>query len=291
MIGLIAYIVDGLSMGALYGLLALALVINYRSTRLINFAQGELAMLSVYLCLTFLGRMTPWLAVPLTLVTTFFIGVLVELLLLRRFKDGRDLNAVILTVGVFTVINSVVLWVYGPIQKSFPSPFGDGVTWFGKVGVSNQSIGAFLAALLILFIFFLIFQHTQIGLALRGVSQNWLAARVVGIRVEGMFSLGWGMAAVLGASAGMLVAPKLFVFPSMMQSVLIYSFAAAVVGGLESPLGAVLGGLLLGVVESLAAAWPPIGNDLKTVVAMGVLVMVLAIRPRGVFGRRKARQV
>jgi branched-chain amino acid transport system permease protein len=289
--GLIAYVADGLSMGGLYGLLALALVVIYRSTRLINFAQGELAMLSVYLCHSFLGRWNPWLAVGLALAVAFVVGALFELVLLRRFKDGRDLNAVIVTVGMFTVINSVVLWAYGPIQKSFPSPFGDGVTELGGIAISNQSIGAFLAALGVVTLLFLVFQYTRIGLGLRGVSQNWLAARLVGIRVDWMFSFGWGLAATLGGVAGMLVAPKIFVFPSMMQNILIYSFAAAIVGGLESPVGAVVGGLLVGVIESLAAAWPPIGNDLKTVVAMGVLVLVLAIKPTGLFGRRKARKV
>jgi branched-chain amino acid transport system permease protein len=289
--GLIAYAADGLAMGGLYGLLALALVVIYRSSRLINFAQGELAMLSVYLCLSFLKHANAWVAVPLALMVAFVVGALLELILLRRFKDGRDLNAVIVTVGMFTVINSVVLWLYGPIQKSFPSPFGEGVTQVAGVGLSNQSIGAFLTALVVILLLFGIFQFTRIGLALRGVSQNWLAARVVGIPVERMFSFGWGISAVLGAIAGMLVAPKIFVFPSMMQNILVYSFAAAIVGGLESPTGAMVGGLLVGVIESLAAAWPPIGNDLKTVVAMGVLVVVLAIKPTGIFGRRKARKV
>lgn len=287
----IAQIIDGLSTGSLYGIVALALVLIFRSTDVINFAQGEMAMFTTFLTWSMLHWAPGWLAVLIALAIAFAIGAALEAVVVRRVENGPLLNPVIVTLGLFTIFNSVALWQYGPIPKTFPTPFGNGTWKIGGVVVSHQSVGILAVALLVAFLLLLLFQYTNLGLALRATAQNRMAARLMGIRVPWMLTLGWALAAVVGTVAGLLVAPTLFVSPNMMQSVLIFAFAGAVLGGLDSPPGAIVGGMLVGVIENLAGTWDPIGSELKTVVAIALLVGILTLRPTGIFGRRAARRV
>jgi branched-chain amino acid transport system permease protein len=287
----ISQIIDGLSTGALYGIIALALVLIFRSTDIVNFAQGEMAMFTTFICWSLLLWAPGWLAVLLALAIAFALGGLLEAVVVRRVEEGPLLNPVIVTLGLFAIFNSVALWRYGPIPKTFPSPFGNGTFRIGDVVVSHQSIGVLGAALFVALLLFLLFQYTKLGLALRATAQDRLAARLMGIRVGWMLTLGWALAALVGTIAGILVAPTLFLQPNMMQAALTFAFAGAVLGGLDNPWGALLGGMAVGVIENLAGTWGPIGSELKTVVAIAILIGILTFKPAGIFGKRAVYRV
>jgi branched-chain amino acid transport system permease protein len=287
----VAQIIDGLSTGSLYGIMALALVLIFRSTDIINFAQGEMAMFTTFLAWSMLHWAPGWVAVLLALVISFALGALLEAVVVRRVEEGPLLNPVIVTLGLFVIFNSLALWRYGPIPKTFPSPFGNGTFQIGGVVIAHQSLGVLAVALLVALLLFLLFQYTNLGLALRATAQNRTAARLMGIRVGWMLTLGWGLSAAVGTVAGILVAPTLFVHPNMMLPVLTFAFAGAVLGGLDSPFGAIIGGMLVGVIENLAGTWEPVGSELKTVVAIALLVAILTLKPTGLFGKRVAKRV
>ncbi|MPZ23377.1 MAG: branched-chain amino acid ABC transporter permease [Dehalococcoidia bacterium] len=291
----------GLASGSLYAIVALALVLIYRSTDIVNFGQGEMAMLSTFFAWSFLNTMELWAAIPLTLAVAFMMGAIIERVVIRRVENAPVLNAVIVTLGLFVICNGLANWIYGPIPRPFPSPFaelagnlGDSDTnvSIGEVTVAWHSVGVFATALCLTLLLFVFFQRTKLGLAVRAAAQNPVAARLVGIRVNRMLTLGWAMSSMVGALAGMLVAHILQLDFNLMLTVLIFAFAAAVLGGLDSPLGAVLGGLIIGVVENLAGAlsFYDIGQ-IKTVVAFLAIVGVLVIRPTGLLGKRGAQRV
>jgi branched-chain amino acid transport system permease protein len=287
----ISQIIDGLSTGSLYGIMALALVLIFRSTDIVNFAQGEMAMFTTFITWSLMQWAPGWLAVLLALAIAFALGGLLELFIVRRVEGGPVLNPVIVTLGLFAIFSSLALWIWGSIPKTFPTPFGNGTFTIGGVVVAHQSIGTLVTALLVAGLLFLLFQYTGVGLALRATAQNRVAARLMGIRVNRMLMLGWALSATVGAVAGILIAPTLFLQPTMMQALLTFAFAAAVLGGLDSPFGALVGGMLVGVVENLAGTWDPIGSDLKTVVAILLLVGVLILKPTGLFGQRVVQRV
>lgn len=278
-------VVAGLSTGALYGIVALAIVLIYRSTRLLNFAQGEMAMFSAYLAWSFQQRLPFSLAFVLALASGFVMGGALERLVVRRVERRGHLNAVMVTLGLFVAINSLALWQWGAEPKRLDSPFGNGVVRVGDVAIGHHNLGVLAVSLGVVLALYLLFERTKLGLAMRATAFDQEASALVGIRVERMLTLGWALAAAMGALAGILVAPVVFVSPSMMSSVLIYAFAAAVLGGLDSPGGAVFGGLFLGVVENLSGTWDPIGSELKMVAAFVSIVLVLLVRPTGLFGR------
>jgi branched-chain amino acid transport system permease protein len=287
----ISQIIDGLSTGSLYGIMALAIVLIFRSTDIINFAQGEMAMFTTFIAWSLLQWAPPWLAVPLALAIAFALGALIEVTIVRRVEGGPVLNPVIVTLGLFAIFSSLALWRYGSIPKTFPTPFGNGTFEIGGVVISYQSLGTLATALLVAGLLLLLFKYTSLGLALRATAQNRTAARLMGIRVNRMLMLGWALSATVGAVAGMLIAPTLFLSPTMMQGLLTFAFAGAVLGGLDSPFGALIGGMLVGVAENLAGTWDPIGSDLKTVVAILLLVGVLILKPTGLFGHRVVQRV
>ena len=290
--------VSGLAQGAVFGSLALALVLIYRATEVINFAQGELAMATTYIAyqLTLWG-LSYWLAFFLTLVIAFALGVVIQVLVIRPVQHKSVIAVVIVTVGLFILIDGLVTWKWGADLKFMPAPFGNNVYHVGGVAFSRQDIGTLLVAILSVIVLWLLFQFTKLGLAMRAAALRPAAASLVGVRVDWMLAVGWGLAAVLGAVAGLMTEPTQFLQPTMMQAVLLYAFAAAVLGGLESPAGAVIGGLVLGVFLNLFGQYGKVGgvylgtSELRLPIAFVILLIVLLLKPTGLFGRRQVRRV
>jgi branched-chain amino acid transport system permease protein len=275
-------VLAGLATGGIYASLALALVMIYQATHLVNFAQGEMAMFSTYIAWSLIQVGTPyWVAFAATVLFAFVFGVLVERLVIRPVEDAPVLAVVVVFIALLVILNSVTGWIYSYTIKSFPSPFPKEPV-FGK-WLSSHELGAIGVTLVVVLLLYGFFRFTPLGLALRAAAQNPASARLVGIRVGWMLALGWGLAAAVGAVAGMMVAPIVYLDPNMMGGILLYAFAAALVGGIDNPWGAVLGGFLVGVLENLLGAFV-IGNELKLSVALAIIVGVLLVRPSGFFG-------
>jgi branched-chain amino acid transport system permease protein len=284
---LIQQVVSGLATGGIYASLALALVMIYQATDVVNFAQGEMAMFSTYLAWSMLHAGVPyWLTFCATLVIAFVGGLLIERVVIRPVENAPILAIVIVSIGLLVILNSVAGWIYSYIQKPFPSPFPSKPIQIGNIVFGAHDLGAIGITLVILSLLFLFFRYTTLGLAMRAAAQNPVSSRLCGIRVSWMLALGWGLAATFGAVAGMMVAPIVFLDPNMMGGIQIYAFAAATVGGFTSPPGAVVGGLLVGVTENLVGTYVPfIGTELKLTVALAMIIIVLLVRPSGLFGR------
>jgi branched-chain amino acid transport system permease protein len=284
----------GLATGGLYAALALALVLVYQSTGVVNFAQGEMAMFTTFTAWSLLTRMDYWPAFFTALVIAAVVGAVLERVVLRPVERAPVINSVIVTLGLFTVLNSVALWIYGGVPKPFPLPavFAGAPLAIGDVTVSRLNIGIFCMALLIMTALFAFLNGTKWGLAMRAVAQDPVAARIVGLPVGRMLTLGWALSAAVGAVAGMLLAPLLALQPSMMFGVLIFALAAAVLGGLNSLPGAIVGGLTLGVVQNLANTYvTPRTGSIDVTIAFLVIVAVLLIRPTGLLGHAVKRRV
>jgi branched-chain amino acid transport system permease protein len=286
-------IVSGLATGSIFASMALALVLIYRAMGVINFAQGELAMFTTYVAWQLMQMGLPWLAAfAVTIAIAFVLGVVLERVVVRPVERTNQLTLVIVTLGLFIAINGLAGWFWGYIVKAFPSPFPTDPIRIGSVGFSAQDVGIIVVSLLTLGLISLFFQKTKLGLAMRAAAIYPEQSRVLGIRVGWMLALGWGLAAVVGAIAGIMVAPVVFLDPNMMQSVIVYAFAAAVLGGIESPIGAVVGGLVLGVVINLLGTYvEAIGNELRLAAALAIIVLVLMVRPAGLFGRATVQRV
>jgi len=289
----IQQVVSGLATGGIYASLALALVMIYQATDVVNFAQGEMAMFSTYLCWSLLQAGLPyWAAFFATLVIAFVGGVLIERIVIRPVENAPILTIVIVTIGLLVILNSVAGWIYSYIQKPFPSPFPSKPIQLGNIVFGTHDLGEIGITLLVLLLLFLFFRYTTLGLAMRAAAQNPMSSRLVGIRVGWMLALGWGLAAAFGGVAGMMIAPIVFLDPNMMGGIQIYAFAAATVGGFTSPLGAVVGGFLVGVTENLVGTYVSfIGTELKLTVALAMIIIVLLVRPSGLFGRSFVRRV
>jgi branched-chain amino acid transport system permease protein len=286
---LIQTIVDGIATGSLYGALALAVVLIFRTTGIVNFAQGEMAMFSTFIAWGLIQAGLPLvLAILATLALSFAGGMLIERVIIRPVEGGEVLTLVIVTLGLFILFNSAAGWIWGFENRSFPSLFGEDAVDLAGVTVSVESLGIVGLLLAVVGVLFLFFQKTKIGLALRAVSINPESSRLAGISVGRTLMIGWGVAALVGALAGVLIAPRLFLDVNFMGGVLIYSFAAATLGGFDSPFGAVIGGWVIGVTENLASNYVDfIGSDLKILVPLGVIFVVLLVRPSGLFGSRE----
>jgi branched-chain amino acid transport system permease protein len=292
-------VVAGLASGGIYALLALALVIIHRSTGVINFAQGEMATLSTYIAWTLSVNhgWSYWPAVVATLALSFGGGVLTHRVVIRPVERGDVLRIVIVTIGLLIAINGFVIWQWSGEPRQLRSPFGTDTIDVGGVAISVQDIGTIAVAIGIVVLLWLFFQLTKVGLAIRAVAVNPEEARLVGVRVTWMLALGWGLAATLGAVAGILTAPTVGLDPQMMQAILIYAFAAAVLGGIDSPAGAVVGGLLLGVLLNMLSYMSQYGlfdwftEELRLPMALVVILVVLLLRPAGLFGRREVKRV
>jgi branched-chain amino acid transport system permease protein len=293
-------VATGLSMGSVYAVVALAIVLIYRSTGVLNFAQGEMAMFSTFIgwsMIVYFGawslplNMNYWLPFVLAVVVAAFIGAAVERVVLRPVEEAPVLNSVIVTLGLFTLFNTVAIWRYGGIAKPFPSPtfFQGSALRAGPIVISRLNIGVFCMSVLIMLLLYLFLNYTKLGLAMRAAAENRLACRMVGIPANRMLTLGWAFAAAVGAMAGMLVAPIVFLSPNMMFATLMFAFAAAVLGGLQSLPGAIVGGLLLGIIQNMAGTY--IGSEIDITAAFFVIVLVLLVRPTGLLGRRVVRRV
>jgi branched-chain amino acid transport system permease protein len=286
-------VVSGLASGGIYASLALAIVLIYRSTRVVNFAQGEMATFTTFIAWSMTHHgLTKWVAFPLTLLIAFGGGVLLERTLVRPVERGPVLTVVILTVGLLILLNGLSAWIWGGDTKSFPSVFSTRPIRIGGVAFSIQDLGVIGSTVVAMVVVSLFFRFTKVGLGMRAAAVNPESSSLAGIRVGWMLALGWGLAAALGALSGILIAPSVFLEPNMMQSVLLYAIAAAVLGGLDSPLGAVVGGLALGVLLNLAGTYIHfIGGELRLAVGLAVILGVLLVRPSGLFGREAARRV
>jgi branched-chain amino acid transport system permease protein len=284
--------VAGLAQGAIFGSLALALVLIYRATEVINFAQGELAMATTYIAyqLTLWG-LSYWLSFFLTLLIAFVLGAAIQIVFIRPIQHSV-IAVVIVTVGMFILIDGLVTWKWGADLKFMKAPFGNTVYHAGGVTFARQDIGVLLVSILSVILLWVLFQFTKLGLAMRAAALRPAAAALVGVRVNRMLAIGWGLAAVLGAVAGLMTEPTQFLQPTMMQAILLYAFAAAVLGGLESPAGAVIGGLALGVFLNLIGQYVGFAtSELRLPIAFAVLLLVLLLKPTGLFGRRQVRRV
>jgi branched-chain amino acid transport system permease protein len=283
-------VLGGIATGSIYGSLALALVMIYQSTQKINFAQGEMAMFSTYIAWWLIAAGLPyWLAALATVVIALAIGALVELVVIRRISSGPPLSVIAVFIGLLLIFHSLAGAIFGNALLQFPSPFHGEIAGLSRM-ISVHSLGMLGVNLAVLLALFLFFRYTRLGLAMRASAFNPASSQLCGIPVPLMFTLGWGGASAVGAVAGMMVAPITYLDPDMMGGVLIYSFAGALLGGLTSPGGAMIGGIVVGILENFLGAYV-IGTELKLPVALVLIIVVLLIWPSGVFGRRIVSRV
>jgi branched-chain amino acid transport system permease protein len=277
-------VLSGLATGGIYASIALALVMIYQATNLVNFAQGEMAMFSTYIAWSLIeGGLPYWGAFAATVAIAFIIGVVIERVIIRPIARKSELAVVVVFIGLLVIFNSVAGWIWTHSLKTFPSPFSAAVIPGNKY-LSVHEIGAMLITLVELVALYVFFRYTPLGLAMRAAAYNPVSSRLVGIRVGWMLALGWGLAAAIGAIAGMMVAHVIYLDPNMMTGILLYGFAGALLGGIDNPAGAVIGGFIVGVAENVLGAYV-IGTDLKLSVALVLIVGVLTVKPSGLFGK------
>jgi branched-chain amino acid transport system permease protein len=283
-------IASGVAMGGIYAVMALALVMIYQATHLVNFAQGEMAMFSTYLAWDMIDSGMPyWGAFLITVLLSFVGGMAIERFVIRPFAQAPILTSVIVFIGLGFIFNSLAGWRYSYTIKTFDSPFPDRA-WFGNVFMSSHESGAILVTFAVLALVYAFFRFTPLGLAMRAAAQNPDSSRLVGVRVGHMLAIGWGLAAAIGAVAGMMAAPIVYLDPYMMGGVLLYAFAGAILGGIDNPWGAVVGGFIVGVLENIVGAYV-VGAEVKLSVALVIIIGVLVSRPSGLFGRQLVARV
>jgi len=282
----LSQVIAGLSTGGIYACMALAIVMIYQAIDHLNFAQGEMAMFSTFIAWQLLHWGMPyWLTFVLTIAISFAGGVAIERVVFKPLKNAPVLSHIVVFIALFAILNSGAGFIWDYQIKNFPTPFGT-TPLFGSTLISSHDAGMMSVTVILLLLLFVFFRYTRVGLAMRATAANPESARLVGVRVGWMIALGWGMAAAIGAVAGMMIAPVVFLEPNMMLSILLYGFAGAVVGGLTSPFGAVVGGFSVGVIENLAGTFIPyVGRELKLTIALALIVTVLTVRPSGLFGR------
>jgi branched-chain amino acid transport system permease protein len=283
---------NGLTQGAIYASMALALVLIWRATKVINFAQGAMAMFTTYLALFAIERGAPyWAGFIVALVTGLLIGAVVERVIVRPVESAPPLNVVILTLGLLLFLEALAPMAFGGQIKSFPPAFS--IVGL-RVGTSQIpfspfdvfTLGSVLAVMILLLV---LFQRTNLGLRMRASAFNPEVSRLLGVRVGRMLTLGWALASLVGALAGVLIAPSLLLYPNFMDDVLVFGFTGAVLGGLDSAIGAVIGGLVIGFALGYVGGY--FGSDLDTVGALVILIAVLMVRPRGIFALQRFREV
>jgi branched-chain amino acid transport system permease protein len=284
-------VLAGLATGGIYACMALAVVMIYQAIDHLNFAQGEMAMFSTYVAWQLLQWGVPyWVAFVATIATSFLAGIAIERVVFKPLRDAPVLSHVVVFIALFAILNSLAGFIWDFSIKTFPTPFGTSPL-FGSSLIGAHQAGMIAITVLVLAFLYGFFRYTRVGLAMRAAAGNPESARLVGIRVGWMVALGWGMAAAIGAVAGMLIAPVVFLEPNMMLPILLYGFAAAVLGGLTSP-GAVIGGFSLGVMENLVGTYlPVVGSELKQPIALAVIVAVLVLKPGGLLGRATVQRV
>jgi branched-chain amino acid transport system permease protein len=286
-------VVSGLATGGIYASVALALVMIYQATDVVNFGQGAMAMFATYVSWALMNAGAPyWAAFVGTLVIAFVGGIIVERVIMRPVEHAPILAVVIVTLGLLVIFTSIAGWIWTYVQKPFPSPFPETPLKAGGIVLGAHEIGQIGVTLLMLGCIWAFFKFTPLGLAMRAAAHNPVSSRLVGIRVGWMLALGWGLASVFGAVAGIMIAPTLTLEPNMMGGVQLYAFAAATLGGFSSPGGAVLGGFIVGVIENLVGTYVSfIGTELKLTVALAMIIVVLLVKPSGLFGTSIVKRV
>ncbi|GAA2006238.1 MULTISPECIES: branched-chain amino acid ABC transporter permease [Nocardioides] len=282
----------GLTLGMVYAAFALALVLIFRSTRIVNFAQAPMAMVTTFIALTLIDAgYSYWIGFAAALLAGLVLGAVVERVLIRPVEDKPEINAVILTLGLFIVLHALAAVVFGNAYRSFPAPFGIRGFEVGGSTIALTGFGVFTigAVVVVMALLVALFRFTDVGLRMRAAAYNQEVARLLGVRVGRMLTLGWALAALVGSLAGILIAGGSLVHPGYMDSVVVYGFVAAVLGGLESPIGAVVGGLTLGVSLSFVSGY--VGSELVALAALGILMLVLTLRPGGLFSQAAERRV
>ncbi|HTT50896.1 MAG TPA: branched-chain amino acid ABC transporter permease [Streptosporangiaceae bacterium] len=282
----------GLSVGMIYAAIALSLVLIWRATRILNYAQGGLAMFTTYLAFTVITHTgSYWAGFVVTLVAGLLLGGLIERVVIRPVENKPPLNAIIVTIGLLIFLEGLAGVIYGGQYRSFPAAFSIDGLHVGSLALGISANDVFVAAAVLVAALLLagLFQYTSVGLRLRAAAFSPPVARLLGVRVGRMLTLGWALAGLIGALAGVLVSPSTFLYPNSMDSVFVLGFTAAVIGGLDSPAGAVAGGLILGVALSYVGGY--LGSDVVPLFGLAALVVVLMIRPEGLFSAAAARQV
>ena len=288
----IQQVLSGIASGGIFASLALALVLIYNAMGLVNFAQGEMAMFATFIAFTLIDRgMSYWIAFPLTLAIAFVGGVVIQRIVIKPVERAPVLTLVIVTLGLATLFNGLAGFLFGYAPRPFPSPFSVQTVNILGAFASYRDLGVIGVSAVVLALVYLLLQRTTIGLSMRAAAHHPEASRLLGVRVSWMLALGWGLASAVGAVSGIMVAPILVLEPNMMQTIIIYAFAAAVLGGIDSPLGAVIGGLIVGVTVNLAGAYIPfVGGDLELAVALAIIVAALVLKPNGLLGRAGVRR-
>ena len=285
-------IVSGISIGATYALMALAMVIIYKTSEVLNFAQGDMAMLSAFIAYFILEEkgFGYILSFPLAVIFAFLLGTLIEFAFLRRAKEPNLLGLIIITLGLEMILYGLASWRWGSDQKDFPFPASDFDTFeVGGLIISHLNVVTLAVALTLMLLLFLFFRYTKMGVAMKATQQNKNAARIMGIRVNRILMLTWGISSVVGACAAFLIASTDTLDPNLMWTPQLKGFSAAVLGGMTSLIGAVLGGFMLGIIENLFGGY--ISIEFKSVVAFAVIVLILCVRPSGLFARHFVRKV
>ena len=288
--GFLHQVFSGIASGSIYASIALALVMIYTATHHVNFAQGEMAMLCTYIALTLIEAGVPyWVTFVTVIPIAFVLGAIIQRVLMNPLANAPVLASVGVFIGLLLMFNSIAGWIFTYTLKPFPSPFGEGTPLFGGL-VSRHELGSTAITLVVLLSIWAFFRFTKLGLGMRAAAFNPTSSRLVGVPVARMLALGWGLAASIGAIGGMMVAPVVFLDPNMMAGVLLYAFAGALLGGITSPLGAVVGGFLVGVIENIGGAYI-VGTELKLTMALVIIVVVLIAKPSGLFGKTLVSRV
>jgi len=285
-------LVSGISIGSIYALVALAMVIIYKTSEVPNFAQGEMAMISTFVAFMFLDTYGQPFIVSFTgaLVFAVALGMFLEFVFLRRAKDPNVLSLILVTLGFEMMLYGLASWKWGADQQSFPFPVSDfDIVNLGQAVVSYLNIATLLVALFLMFILFLFFKYTKVGIAMKATQQNMIAARINGIRANRILSITWGMSSFIGAVAGMMLAPIATLDPNLMMDPLLKGFAAAVLGGMTTLVGSAIGGYLLGIIETLFGGY--VSLQFKSIVAFLIIVLVLCFKPSGLFAKHYVRRV
>ena len=286
---LIQQVLGGIATGAIYACIALSVVMIYQAIDHFNFAQGEMAMFSAFICWQMIDwGANYWVAFFVCIVISFMGGIAIERIVFAPLHNAPVFTHIVVFIALFQIFNAGAGFIWEFTIKEFPSPFPAKLP-FDTVLIGPHEVGMTLITLIMLGLIFLFFRFTPIGLAMRAAAASPESARLVGISVGWMVALGWGLAAAIGAVDGMMIAPVVYLEPNMMLGILLYGFAGAVVGGLTSPGGAVVGGFLMGVIEPLAGM--AIGSELKLTVALVVIVIILIFKPSGLFGRVVVQRV
>jgi branched-chain amino acid transport system permease protein len=290
------FTLSGIVFGMVYAAIALSLVLIWRGTRLLNFAQGGMAMFTTYVAIEVIYKtQSYWAGFVIALAAGLVLGAACELTVVRPTLNRPPLNAVIVTIGLLTILEGLAGIFYGGQYRSFPPAFSIiGLRVGGTpLGVSRFDVFVAAAVLATTLVLAVVFRFTSAGLRMRAAAFNATIARLSGIRVARVLTVGWALAGLLGALAGVLVSPSTFLYPNSMDTIFVYGFTAAVLGGLDSPVGAVVGGLVLGLALSYAGGYVggSVGADLTSLVALAMLVAVLMIRPDGLFAASRMRRV